>query len=740
MVQGYFTLPEAAKVLGMSPDELKQMAQKNQIRSFQDRGTLRFRIQDIQELARRRGATSDSDLVLGEAPPASAKPATPKSPTPKSQLKLDGGPRTPKSQLKVDGGPRTPPKSEAPRQDDIFDFSLDIDEGVGIGQEILVDIPKSGPKSGPKGGGKSDPKKKSGSPIPMAGSDSDVKLVAGNDPVEVPGGGSDSEVKVVSQDSSVKMTQDPAGRTPKVARKSGLGPAPAPGKKSGLGPPSSKKSVLGSPESSGTKKSSRLGGPQPDSAPPKRTSRLAGAAQPADSGVRLVPLDADSDVKIVGAGSDEIPLGASPETASGDSDIRLEKYAAPAGADPGENMMQTEEINLDEEIRKQEAAPRQPQPKVKAKSKLQFPTTSPFELSDSDLDQPSAPGSHAKPKPDSSDFDLSPAKKPDSSDIELTPPGDSGLHLEPGMDESDFSLELPDESALTEESAPALSESTSGITLNNPVDAGISLEEGSPVESDIDFDLSLEPEATPKPATAESPAVDSSSEFELTIDPEDSSGELAAAAKAEASPSSSSTDSDSEFELTLDDSGIQGAAEEPQVKAETDEKDIFETDFEVPALDEDSGSQVAAIDTDLDSSDFDIALDDSAVEDEESGSQVVALDEEADEAAATVAAKGDELEETGPGFSALGEGEVDLESEEEGELVGAGAHVKEVVREKMLEPAPWGVLPVIFMLPCVVVMILVGLIGFELIQTTNGYKSPGFLTKAIGELIGQNIK
>src|SRR5207244_10131207 len=68
MVQGYWTLQEAAQVLGMPPEDLKQMAQRNQIRSFQDRGTWRFRVQDIQELARQRGVTSDPDLPLGEQP------------------------------------------------------------------------------------------------------------------------------------------------------------------------------------------------------------------------------------------------------------------------------------------------------------------------------------------------------------------------------------------------------------------------------------------------------------------------------------------------------------------------------------------------------------------------------------------------------------------------------------------------------------------------------------------------
>src|SRR5437763_15395692 len=77
MVQGYYTLQEAAKFLNMAVDDLKQMAQKGKIRSFQDRGTLRFRIQDIQELARVRGGTSDPELLLGDAslpPKSSASP------------------------------------------------------------------------------------------------------------------------------------------------------------------------------------------------------------------------------------------------------------------------------------------------------------------------------------------------------------------------------------------------------------------------------------------------------------------------------------------------------------------------------------------------------------------------------------------------------------------------------------------------------------------------------------------
>jgi hypothetical protein len=40
----------------------------------------------------------------------------------------------------------------------------------------------------------------------------------------------------------------------------------------------------------------------------------------------------------------------------------------------------------------------------------------------------------------------------------------------------------------------------------------------------------------------------------------------------------------------------------------------------------------------------------------------------------------------------------------------------------------------------VIVMVLVGLLGFELVQSVGGYKAPGFLTKAVAEMIGQKIK
>jgi len=62
----FYTLEEAARVLGMGPDELKGKAQHREVRAFLDGGSWRFRVADVDELARRRGLGSDADLQLSD--------------------------------------------------------------------------------------------------------------------------------------------------------------------------------------------------------------------------------------------------------------------------------------------------------------------------------------------------------------------------------------------------------------------------------------------------------------------------------------------------------------------------------------------------------------------------------------------------------------------------------------------------------------------------------------------------
>jgi hypothetical protein len=330
-----------------------------------------------------------------------------------------------------------------------------------------------------------------------------------------------------------------------------------------------------------------------------------------------------------------------------------------------------------------------------------------------------------------------------SDDFELTPAAEVGSSpIELGSDElKSLKPDDSDEVGLGELTG-AGGGKRSGINLQDPADSGISLEQGG--SDEIEFELSLDAGATPKPEAAAGGAEDSSNEFELTMD---DSGE-AAAQKAEGDEDTSSEfelsldvgdsgaaaapkadDSDSEFELTLDAEGGRGDA---LADEEGGEKDIFETDFEVPALDEESGSEAVALeenDTDLEgSSDFDLALDEGegGAEDAESGSQVVALEEgeEADEGAETVArprrargAPAAEAEEEG--------GEFDLEG-------GAEAEEEEEAAPAVVEakPAPWGVWPAVLLLPSVVILFFVGLMCFELVGTMWGYHKTGRATGA----------
>jgi excisionase family DNA binding protein len=750
MAQGYYTLDEAAKLLAMPVDELKMMARRGEIRSFQDRGTWRFRVQDIEEMARRRGiGSSDPDLPLGEAKPpkVSDSPAPlkgPASPPPKSP-----SPKSPQ--------PKSPPPKRSPSKlggssrvtgGDVFDFTLEVDD------ESQASLSK--PPSG-AGGGKPPSSKKDQPKTPKPSSDSDVRLV-----------GPEDDAFRLEIDSDVKMTDSPK-------------PSPKPGKAPGSG-----KSVVGGPASPRPKSSQSQLSPGKSSRSQVGTgsSALRKSAvgpvqpQPADSGVRLVPLDSDSDVRIVPPDSGaDVPLGQQRPRSATDSDIRLEADVPQGSSSDAEGVL-TEEINLDEELRKQAAA------EAQSKASPQLPSASPFELSELDLGLPLAAETTAPVSAEAG-----------SSDFELTPAGESSSPIDLGSDE--FNLELPDEGP-AQSAGPLKTElkgPTSGINLDKPVDSGISLEERGGSDS-VEFELQLDATGTPKPAPLEDsgtssefeltldaddkpvtesssdsefeltlgvddssaegpvaagPSKDSSSDFELTLDADsspadsaDSSSDSEFELTLESSGESSSpvdSDSDSEFELTLEDSSASLELEvggAPPPRKTQHEKDIFDADPDAAAAEEESGSEAVALDdggdTDLESSDFDIALseDDGAAQ-EESGSEVMALEEDdADDSGAAVARKGRKgrrapsLDDEDVGFGGLDEEEAG--EEEEGELVGAGGQLAVVA-------APWGAVPVLFLVPCVVVMFVVGLMGFELVQSMSGYKQPGFLTQKVSSWI-----
>ena len=340
-----------------------------------------------------------------------------------------------------------------------------------------------------------------------------------------------------------------------------------------------------------------------------------------------------------------------------DSDVRLERKSASGGGTPAE------EIDLDAEARKR---------KGKEDSSANV-----FELADEGPKSGKQPGSGKTTGKSGSH--KSTAKKPISnSDFELQLGADS---------DSEFELTLADDSDEVDLGTLPRDVSgkkgKSGVKLNKPADSGISLEKE-----------------------------DSESEFELNLD-SSKSNRISGPKSDKKTP-----DSDSEFELSLDDdsSGEMAKLAQPE-----EQKDIFATDFDIPALDEDSGSEAVQLedsDTDLESSDFDLALDESG-EADESASEVVQLDEDLEaEEAAPSSRKGRKARVLDEDEASAEEELADVDEEEEEELVPASAAIA-------AQPKPWGPLPAIVLGVALLPMILVTFMSFELLHGMWSYRQGG---------------
>jgi excisionase family DNA binding protein len=64
MAKKYLSLEEAAAQLGISTDQLKRIREQGDIRGFADRGSWKFREQDIEEFLRTRQADSSPDMPI----------------------------------------------------------------------------------------------------------------------------------------------------------------------------------------------------------------------------------------------------------------------------------------------------------------------------------------------------------------------------------------------------------------------------------------------------------------------------------------------------------------------------------------------------------------------------------------------------------------------------------------------------------------------------------------------------
>jgi len=542
--QDFYTLEQAAERLGVATDRLSEMSRKREVRSFLDRGTLRFRKQEIDELARQRGMGSDVELQLGD----SSVEQQPAAPMPGSGS-------------------------------DVVPFRPGEDSG-----QVVFPAPKSAPKLAP---------------------------------------GSDNEVKLVNEGSAIQLS-------------------------------------VGDQSASSTS-AINLGGHK--------------GGKHGDSG-NLVT-DDDSDVKLVDEGS-VVNLGGDEYRAGSDSDVRLEELGSGSSLlpDSGVRLVDdrpksgkgkksdvaspTEEINLDEELRRMEEA------LSPSEVKKTVEQTSPFEVA-------KTPPSSKQKKPDSSsDFDFSAA---------LPPKSDSSVEIDLGRD--------------------VTGGGASGINLGKPSDSGRSLTDSSEEES-ITFELEPEQHATKaktpprgQPAPAE---IDSSSEFELTLD---------------------------------DESGV-------GLKADSSSRPI-KSDI---GLKDDSGSDELKLgpsssgEMNLDTSDFELALDEEPnAEGAETGSEVIVIDEGAEENDATAvrpeALDALEAEEI-PELTEEEELSVEAAADEEDAVVPSGPVVEAA-------PADWGFWSILH-LPTALVLLFVGFLLIEMMRSIWSYNQPTLVGSKIFEMFAGMLK
>lgn len=201
----FYTLEEAARVLGMSPEELKAKAQSREVRAFLDGGTWRFRVVDVDELARRHGLGSDAELRLSDLEvPTPSAPDVEELDLSEFQLgvaKADLGAET----MQFGG---SAPAEETGSDDDLMIDDLSVPPSPVTGSSSVI--------IGMSGGGR----------LPT---DSDVRLVPDN--VK---GASDSDVRLASShgpsDSDVTLIKDDTSEHGLFApSSSALRPAPAVG-------------------------------------------------------------------------------------------------------------------------------------------------------------------------------------------------------------------------------------------------------------------------------------------------------------------------------------------------------------------------------------------------------------------------------------------------------------------------------------------------------------------------------
>ena len=194
----YLTLEAAAAQLGIKPEELIRLREKGDVRGFADRGTWKFKSEDIDELARRREPDSNPEVPMMSEDDESAT----------SQPTIITRGRVTRSDSDV----RLVPDPKAKSKLSGSSAELSIMGGDSDSDVRLADAPKKGLSSdsdvqliGPKG-----IKIDSDSDVVLSNSDSDVRLA---DDVS-----SDSDVQLINRSGKKKSSDSDVSLLPTAGK------------------------------------------------------------------------------------------------------------------------------------------------------------------------------------------------------------------------------------------------------------------------------------------------------------------------------------------------------------------------------------------------------------------------------------------------------------------------------------------------------------------------------------------
>ena len=319
MAKKYLSIEEACAQLGITVDEMNRLREGGEIRGFSDRGTWKFKPEDIEELARTRQADSSPSVLI---------------------IDSDVG-------LAVDGDGSSvvlgTEDSSVVLSDEPEGSSVLLSDEDDVGQQPTII-------------------RKDESALEGIGSDSDVRLVLDDsltedsspDVVAAGGSDSDSDVRLVddSSDSDVKLVSDASDSDVRLAS-----PAPlsdesdsdvqlvSDGSQSeivlesatGEGGSDSDVKLIGA--DAGTEEEIALA-PLADSSPAVVDPESGISLEPADSGIAHEP--ADSGISLMDEDSGIALAADSGISLAGDSGIALEALNAAGGAAGGADLDETQ--------------------------------------------------------------------------------------------------------------------------------------------------------------------------------------------------------------------------------------------------------------------------------------------------------------------------------------------------------------------------------------------------------------